>query len=156
MFRRSILGFTAMLPLGFLADCAGTQGAMTFAQAKAYADAAIGAALAGAQQYLASTPPPPVANATLVADLANKLQAIKTELDGTTVVPNWQAGAQEALAVLQQLSPMVAVFLGPAAPFLPVAIGVIQAFIAGLPPPADAPPTPPAALTRKAMEYHRR
>lgn len=155
MLRRSILGFAALLPIGLLVDCTGTPGAVTFEQAKAYADAAIGAALAGSQQYLASIPPPSAMTASIVAGLANKLQAIKAEIDGTTTVPNWKAGAQEALAVLQQLSPMVAPFLGAAGPLLPVAIGVIEAFIAGLPTPADAPPTPPAALSRKAMEFHR-
>ena len=155
MLRRSILGCAALLPVAMLVDCTGTQGAVTFEQAKAYADAAIGAALAGSQQYLASTPPPSAANALVVTVLVTRLEAIKGSIDGTTTVPNWQAGAQEALAVLQQLSPMIAPFLGPAAPFLPIAIGVIEAFIAGLPLPVNAPPTPPAALSRKAAEYHR-
>ena len=77
-------------------------------------------------------------------------------VDGTSTVNDWKAAAQEALVVVLQLNPLVGGFLGAAAPYVPIAIAVVNAFIAALPPPANAPPVPPAQLTRKAAEYRRR
>lgn len=156
MLRRSLLSTAAavaVLPL--LVRCAGTPGAVTLGQAQAYLADAVNATLAAAQAYLVSTPKPSAAVAATVTDLMAKLEAAQAALNGVTAVPDWKTGALEALAVLQQLSPMVGVFLGPAGPFLPVAVAVILAFIQSLPPPADAPVVPPAALHAKAMEYHR-
>lgn len=156
MFRRSVLSFAAMIPVVALVDCTGTQGAVTLDQAKAYLTDAVGATLAAAQAYLVSTPPPTAQVAATVKDLMTKLEAAASALEGVVAVVDWKAGALEALAVLQQLSPMVAPFLGAAGPLLPVAIAVVMAFVQSLPPPADAPVVPPAALSRKAAEYHRR
>jgi hypothetical protein len=138
-----------------LVDCTGTQGAVTLEQAKAYLNDGVNATLAASQAYLASTPAPSAQIAATVTALAAKLEAANTALQGVVAVVDWKAGALEALTVLQQLSPLVAPFLGAAGPLLPMAIAVVMAFVQSLPPPADAPPTPPAALSRKAAEYHR-
>ena len=53
------------------------------------------------------------------------------------------------------LAPMVAPFLGAAAPYVPLAIAVVSAFVQSLPAPANAPATPPAALSRKAAQFRR-
>jgi hypothetical protein len=154
MQRRSMLfASAAILPLGLLARCAGTQGAVTLEQAQAYMTDASGAVLAAAQAYLASTPPPNVGTADAVRALMANLEAVRQALSGAVAVADWKAGALEGLSLLQQLSPLVMVYLGPAGPVIPVAIAVIQAFVDALPPPADAPVVPPAALHRKALEY---
>jgi hypothetical protein len=156
MLRRSMLSFVAMIPVVALVDCTGTQGAVTLEQAKAYLTDGVNATLAAAQAYLVSTPPPTAQVAATVKDLMVKLEAASAALEGVVSVVDWKAGALEALTVLQQLSPMVAPFLGPAGPFLPVAIAVVEAFVQSLPPPPNAPVVPPAALHAKAMQYHRR
>lgn len=157
MYRRTLISTIPLLASGaLLAGCVGTPGAVTFAQARAYMDDAVDAVLAAAQAYIVGTPRPPQASIDVVISLSTALENARTALDATTVVANWQAGAIEALAVLQQLTPLVAAFLGAAAPYVPLAIAVIEAFIQSLPPPPAAPVTPPAALAQKALQYHRR
>lgn len=135
-----------------LAACA-TSNATTLDMAKAYLDAGSAAVLVAAQQFLAGPPKPTTATAEIVTAFLADLQKVKTTLDTVTAVGGWQAAATQALADMQQLTPLVAVFLGAAAPYVPLAIAVVQAFLAGLPPPAAAPVTPPAVLKFKAAQY---
>lgn len=153
MQRRNILALTGIALL--LARCGDTPGspAVTLDQVKAYLDAGVAALDAGAQQFLAGPPMPSTANAALVWQLITALDQSKTALDGVTVPADYKAGLLQAIALIQQLSPMVAGTLGEATQYIPLVLAVAQAFIAALPPPADAPPTPPAALARKGIEY---
>jgi hypothetical protein len=151
MQRRVLLTSSAVI-LAVLAGCAGSASVTTLAQAQAYMNAGVAALQAAAQQYLAGPPLPSAASAALVSNTVTALTTVKTALDAETVPANWQAGALQAIALMQQLEPLVAAYLGTAAPYVPLAIAVIQAFIASLPPPVAAPVVPPAALARKAAE----
>lgn len=156
MLRRTFLsGTTALLPLAVLLSCTGTTSATQFAMAKSYLDAGVGAVLAGSQTFLAGPPLPTPQTAATVTAIMEKLSAAKSAIDGTVAVTDWQAGANEVLSTMQLLSPLVAGSLGAAAPYIPLAIAVVTAFIQSLPPPVTAPPVPPAALTHKAAEYRR-
>jgi hypothetical protein len=153
MQRRNVLALTGAALL--LASCGDTPGspAVTFDQVKAYVDAGVAALDAAAQQFLMGPPAPSAANAVLVQQIIGALDQTKTALDGVTVPADYKAGLMQAIALIQQLAPMVTLQLGAAAQYIPLVIAVAQAFIAALPPPADAPPTPPAALARKGAEY---
>jgi len=140
-----------------LARC-GTTGtaAVTLAQAQAYLTTGVAALEAAAEQYLAGPPVPSAGDTALVNSVVAALNAATGALEGVTVPATWQAGALEVVGLMQQLDPLVARYLGDAAPYIPLAIAVIQSFIATLPAPADAPVTPPAPLARKAMELRRK
>lgn len=155
MMKRRLL--IAAAPLAILAGCAtGGSSAAQFDQAKAWLDAGAVAIMAAAQQYLAGPPAPPAAAAATVQQALAALQQAKTAVDALTVPADWKSGAVEVLALIQQLSPIVAPYLGGAAPYVPLAIAVVTAFVQSLPAPANAPATPPAALTRKAAQFSRR
>jgi hypothetical protein len=147
----------AFLLLFLVVGCS-TQNSLTqFEQAKAYADSGIGATLAAAQAYLNGPPAPDPMVAATVRTAMSDLVQLRQTLNGIAApTPDWKADALQALAVMQQLNPIVAPFLGPAAPFLPLAEAVVSAFIQSLPPPQNAPVTPPAALRAKSLEYHGR
>ena len=151
MQRRAVLLGSAALALTRCSGAAVT----TLAQAKAYFDAGAGAVLAGAQQYLAGPPKPSAADAATVKTVMAALVAAQKALDGTVIETDWRATAVGALANIQSLLPFATPFLGPAGPYLPLAIAVVQAFIDALPAPPDTPAVPPAALSRKAAEFHR-
>lgn len=156
MLRRTLLtGIAAAAIPVLLVSCTGSTSADQFAMAKAYLDAGVGAVLAGSQAFLAGPPLPSAATAQAVIGMMASLEAAKAAIDKTSSVTDWKSGAIEALAVMQQLSPLVAPFLGLAAPYVPLAIAVVTAFTQALQPPPAAPPVPPAALTRKAAQYHR-
>lgn len=149
MKRRALLASAIVL----LSGCNSQTGPAEFAMAKSYLDAAVGAVLAAAQQFLRSTPPPSTDVANKVYAIMADLQSLQATLDSQTDPTTWKEGANMAVGYLQQIVPMVAPMLGSAAPDVTVAIQVIQAFINGLPAPSNAPPTPPASLRRKAMEF---
>ncbi len=156
MQRRGILTLSGAALL--LASCGGTtttSPGVTLDQVKAYMDAGIAALDAAAQQFLMGPPVPSAANAAVVQQLIAALDQSKAALDAVTVPTDYKAGLLQAIALIQQLSPMVASSLGEAAQYIPLVLAVAQAFIAALPPPANAPPTPPAALASKAVEYRK-
>ena len=156
MYRRNLLKTAAAALPVWLVACTGTPSADQFAMAKAYLDTGVSAVLAASQAYLAGPPvPSPQSAATIVAIMAD-LESVKATIDGTVSDADWKSGAIQALAAMQQLSPLVTAFLGAAAPYVPLAIAVVSAFVQYLPPPVSAPPVPPAALVRKAAQYRRR
>lgn len=152
--RRHIL-VASPAAMAVLAGCSTGSSSVQFDQAKAWLDAGSVAVMAAAQQYLAGPPVPPAATAATVQQALVALQQAKTAVDALTVPADWKSGAVEVLALIQQLSPMVAPFLGAAAPYVPLAIAVVTAFVQSLPAPANAPATPPAALSRKAAQFRR-
>ena len=157
MQRRIMLASSGLTMALLLTGCGGSTSpvpVVTFDQAKAYMDVAVAAVTAAAQQYLVGPPVPTAANAVLVNTVISKLGTVKTALDQVTLATDWKSGALEAITLMQQLSPTVAPFLGGAAPYVPLALAVIQAFVMSLPPPASAPVTPPAPLAQKALEKH--
>ena len=151
MTRRALTasGFTALVVS--LTGC-GADSATQFAQAKLYLDTAVAAVTAAGQQFLAGPPAPSAANASLVRALISGLSQAQSAIANVTVPADWKAGAMQVLAIIQQMSPLVSPFLGAAAPYIPLAVAVVMAFIESLPPPANTPATPPAALTLKAAE----
>lgn len=153
MLRRHLLAGTAAacLPLSLL-GCSGTQ-ATTLAMAQSYLDTSVNALLAAAQAYLAGPPAPPATAAAQIKAIMGQLVSAQAALDKVTVEADWKSEATKILATMNELTPTVSPYLGEAAPYLPLAIAVVQAFINSLPPPADAPPTPPAALKKKAALY---
>jgi hypothetical protein len=154
--RRNLLTIAALaVPLPMIAACGLTaSGATPLEQAKVYADDLANAVSAAATAFLAGPPKPTAATTAMVNDLVNGLQKARAVLDATTATSDAKAIAQQVIAGVQQLLPMVSVFLGPAAPYIPLAIAVVQSFINAIPAPPDAPATPPAALHRAGMAYH--
>lgn len=124
-------------------------GATTLAMAQQYADDVADALSAAAQVYLTMHG----SNAALVNQLVAGLQAAKAALDSATAASDARSIAMELVSFIQQLLPLVTQYLGSAAPYVPSAIAVIQTFINLLPPPANAPVVPPAALHTAAMKY---
>lgn len=151
MNRRSLL---RSLPLGLLVfGCSPTTPGATSVpmnMLKAYGDDVINALSAAAQAYVVS---PGAKNTAIVNQIVGYLQSTKDALDSVQIESDARGIALEVVGFAQQLSPIVAPFLGPAAPFVPIALAVLQAFIASLPPPPAAPPTPPAALHNLALKY---
>jgi hypothetical protein len=145
----------AFLLVFLVASCSTPSSQTQFQQAKAYADSGIGAVLAASEAYLNGPPAPDPAVAAMVRTAMNDLVQLRQTLNGVAApTQDWKADALQALAIMQQLNPIVAPFLGPAGPFLPLANAVVSAFIQSLPPPQNAPATPPAALQAKSLEYH--
>jgi hypothetical protein len=125
---------------------------VTLAQVQVWATDAIDAVSAAAQTYLAS--PVTAANKALVTTIVADLQTAKAAITAVVNVSDARSIALEVVAFIQQIEPVVAPFLGSAAPYIPVAIAVLQAFIAGLPLPPDASTSPPVELHRMALRYH--
>lgn len=155
MNRRSLL--TGLGLAALLAGCTSPSADAQFAQAKAYLDAGTAALLAAAQQYLIGPPPPTTANAQAVRTGMAALEQARTTLDAITLPQDWKSGALEAVSVMQALAanPVLTPFLGPAAPYIPLVIAVVTAYINALPAPINAPPAPPPALQAKARQYRR-
>ncbi len=156
MLRRTAL---LTIPAGLLAlaGCSTTSGTspMTVAQIKPWVDAVVGAAMAAAQTYLASSPPPTPANAAIVQGLITNLTTAKTAFDGLTDTATAQTTALQIVGLVQNLLPIVSGYFPPGiAADISLGLSIVQAFIAALPPPASAPATPPATLQRAAMAYH--
>jgi hypothetical protein len=153
--RRTLLSLAALaVPLPMIAACSLTApGATPLEQAKAYADDLANAVSAAAAAYIAGPPKPTAANAALVNQLVDDLQKARAALDATTATTDARSIAQQVIAGVQQLAPMVTVFLGSAAPYVPLAIAVVQSFINAIPAPPNAPAMPPAALRRAGMAY---
>lgn len=143
----------AFLPAAFLlAQCSSTGGSTTtLAQAQAYADDLISAVSAAAQAYLAQ---PNAAQQALVQQVVSDLQTLRQTIDAAQATTTLQTTFLQVIVGVQQLVPIVEPFLGSAGPYVPLALAVLQAFVASLPPPSNAPPAPPAALHAAALKYH--
>lgn len=156
MNRRAALSAAAtlaMLPL--VAACGSTASTGTSLEmAKVYADDLANAVSAAAAVYLAGPPMPTAANVAMVNQLVDGLQQARAALDSTTTASDARGIALQVLAGVQKLSPLVSAALGQAAAYVPLAVAVIEAFIQSIPPPADAPPTPPVELHNVALKYH--
>lgn len=123
-----------------------------------YTDDLADAFAASAQIFEASTSPVPTAEQiTLVNTVMAEIQAGRAAVDALTA-PTATDGIAIVRAIIsdvQKVEPMLAPLLGAAALYLPLALGVLQAFADSLAPPPDAPPVPPAALHAKAVAYRR-
>jgi hypothetical protein len=151
--RKVLLGSSVFVPLVLL-GCSTTPGgtpSVSLDMAKAYLDDLVNAVSAAAQAYLAGSTTN--INSATVAALVADLQALNSAVQSITDVTNIKSISLQILAAVNQVVPFVAPFLGPAGPFVPLAIAVIQAFVQSLPAPPDAPPQPPAQLHAKAMTY---
>ena len=147
MQRRTFLALSAT---GFASACSMYPGATPLDMAKNYAAVLADAISAAADAFLASTPPPPKQQADLVQSIVDKIQAAKDQLTAAVDPANAKVAAKEVVAGVRFLSGMVSSYLGSAAAYVPVALDVLSAFINALPPPANAPATPPAELQRAA------
>ena len=155
LFLTTALG-SAVSISAFLASCANqAQAATTLAQAQAYANDLNGALQAAGQSIVntGKLAADQVAQAT--QDLVS-LAAANSAFQAAQAASDVKSIALQVLSFLQRLSPVLAPFTGGAAPFISIGIAVIQAFINGLPLPAGAPPSPPAALHRAALAWHRK
>jgi hypothetical protein len=149
--RRHLLPLSALL---FLAHCANSgSNVMTLAQIQAYADDLINALSAAGQAYLLSATTT-ASGKVLVTTVIQDLQQTKIAIDSAVNTTDARATALEIVAFAQQLELLVIPFLGAAAPFVPIALAVLQAFIEALPPPSNAPAMPPAQLHELALKYH--
>lgn len=139
----------AVAALALVPGCAtGTAGATTLQMAQTYGDDLVAALLAAASTYQAAPNPSPII-ASVVADL----QTAKTALDNATLASDARGVVLQIIAAVQTILPMLTPFLAAAGPYVPLAIAVLQAFVAALPPPPSAPATPPAALHAVAEKY---
>jgi len=146
--RRHAFMFAPALALA-AAACSGQSGGVSVAQVKAYGNALAAAVAGAAQAYLAGPPMPSAAQAQIVNLVLADLKTAADALDG---IPDGAGSygtkdlVQQILTAVQKLTPIVAPFLGPAGVYVPLAIAVLQAFIASLPAPPATPAMPPAAM----------
>ena len=119
--------------------------------AQEYASA-LNAALQNASVQLLAKQPPlsPDTIATIQKSQADLTLATNTLLATTSVATTALGAAKQLIAEAQALQPIVAPLLGPYALYLPLALGVLQTFVDSLPPPANAPLSPPAELRAAA------
>lgn len=128
-----------------VAGCAhGTQQAATLDQAKAWVSGLSGALSAAAAVYTGPS-------AIQVQKAAADLQAAAVAFQMLGDVSTARSAALSIVALAQQLSPMVAPYLGPNAVYVPMGLAVVQAFIAALPVPSSASPMPPAQMAFAAI-----
>lgn len=152
MLRRNLLLASALAP-AFLIGCASTTSpTVSLQMVQAYVSDLVNAVSAAAQAYLAGSSE---SNSPLVSSIVSELQTLNTTIQGLTDPTSVKSAALEVLAAVQQIGPFIAPFLGPAGPFIPLAVAVVEAFVQSLPAPSEAPPQPPAALHRMAATYHR-
>jgi hypothetical protein len=159
--RAAVLGGSSMLfGCSFFTPTTPTIGGTPVSMAQAYADDLADALSSGADVYLASTTPT-VSQKAAVTQAKADIQAAKMRLDAAlasvvTTVPQTALDTVRLIVVdAQKLVPLVSPLLGPAALYVNLAIGVLQAFVDSLPPPPTAPAVPPAALREKAAAYRR-
>lgn len=155
MKRRALLSTVGLLPL--LAGCLSTSNrnaTVTVPQVQEYTNDLVNALSAAGLAYINTTPPPSAVQITVVQTVINGLQSVNRTVQSVTAVPDLRSAVLEGVALANQLSPLVTPFLGPAAPYVPIAIAVLQAFVQSLPAPADAPQKPPVALHRVGLTYH--
>lgn len=126
--------------------------------AQVYTDDLADALSASATAYLNSTPPPTQAQVDIVRNTIAQIQAARAAIDALTspTAANTISTIKTIIIDVQTIEPLLAPLLGPAALYIPLALGVLQAFVDALPPPPAAPPVPPAALHEKAMAFRRR
>lgn len=157
MNRRTLLSAIALAaPLPFLATCGlvPTATGGNLDQAKAYGADLANALSAGAAVFLAGPPVPTAEQAALVNAAVADIQAANAALAAATAQSTARGIVDQLLAAALKLSPLVMAALGAAGPYIPLAIAVLQAFAAAVPPPVEVPPVPPAALHRAALKYH--
>lgn len=138
MNRRALLLACPAMLFG----CAqGTSGATTLASAQAWAAALASALGAAAAAYTGPS-------AGQVAQIAGDLRTAAAAFQSLGDVSTARSAALSIIALAQQLSPLVASVIGQAGQYVPIALAILAAFTAALPPPAGAPAAPPAAMVR--------
>lgn len=144
----------AFLPAILLAGCTGTSGqpGVTLDQAKAYAIDLIDALSAAGQTYVASSS---AKDPQLVTTLMDDLQQSRTAIENVSSASGAKAVTEQVISFAQQLLPIVTPLMGAVAPYAALALAVLQAFVASLPPPPQAPDAPPAQLHRAALKYRK-
>jgi hypothetical protein len=147
MLSRRNLAFSA---IAILSSCSPQTPAVSFQQMKAYAVALIDALSVAADAYVSS---PGAKNVSLVLQIKNDLQQLKSALINVEQPTDVRSTVLQIIQFAQELTPIVLPYLGPAAQYVPIALAVLQAFVASLPPPPNAPEVPPAPLQKKASEY---
>lgn len=155
MNRRTLVSSIGLLAVTGLAACGNTATATTnLEMVKTYVDDGVDALTAAAQVYLASSTAPETTKNT-VQQIMNAMASARVAFDKITVPADARSAALEILGFINQLTPLLTPQLGSAAPYIPLVIAVIGAFVNQLPPPASATTTPPAALHRMAMSARR-
>lgn len=138
--------------LALSACVSGSPGAVALETAQNYATTVADALAAAAQAYTAQAG---AVSVDVVQKVADDLEKAAHEFAALGDVSTARSAALSVLGFAQQLAPLVAAFLGAAAPYVPIALVVIQAFIQALPMPAEAPVQPPAALRAQAAKLRR-
>jgi hypothetical protein len=160
--RAAMLGGSSLLfGCSFFTPTSTTIGGTPVSMAQAYADDLADALSSGADIYLASQSGATVSQKAAVIQAKADIQAAKGRLDAAlasvvTTVPQTALDTVRLIIVdARKLAPIVSPFLGPAAMYIDLALGVLQTFADSLPPPPVAPVVPPAALREKAAAYRR-
>lgn len=151
MYRRE---FTMAGLSAGLVGCAGSvwDRPVTFEQMRLYADDLADALSAAANAYITS---PGAKHIDTVLSIQGKLQQVRHAIDGLRGIDtsDTRSLVLQLIAFVQQIFPLVAPFLGPVEPYIPIALNVLHAFLSALPLPPEAPPYPPAPLHALAMLY---
>jgi len=142
--RRVLLSTVPVLFTSALVACApGTPGAVSLENTKLWITTVSNALSAAASAY---TGPQMEEVQTIVRQLAQAA----TEFAALGDVSTARSAALSIAAMIGKLAPMLTEQLGAAAMYVPIAVAVISAFVAALPPPVGAPAVPPPELVQAA------
>ena len=147
--RRNVLVAGSMFSaLGALGACASATAGADLNIVRNYTSVLVNALSAAAATYVAN---PAAKEAALVNKIVADLQILNASVQDVTDISTVKSALLQILPSVGILTPILTPLLGAAAPYLPLAVAVLTAFVQALPLPG--PTTPPAALTAKALEY---
>lgn len=147
MNRRDTFRIFVTAPIAVLIGCAqqgGPPSPVTLDNAKIWVSSISSAVAAAAAAYTGQ-------NAEQVKRAAAGLQTAAAAFQQITDVSTARSAALSILSLAQQIVPLVAPVLGPNAFYVSMGIAIVQAFVAALPPPPDAPALPPPDMPRLAL-----
>lgn len=128
---------------------------VTLSVAKMWVDDVAPAVMAAAQVYLAGPPAPSPAQAAQINSAIADLQTAQAAFDKLQPSDDPKATTTQVLTLLNNLLPIASPHMpNGTALYASLGISVIQAFVNALPPPPDAPATPPASLHAAAAKFH--
>jgi sulfur relay (sulfurtransferase) complex TusBCD TusD component (DsrE family) len=150
MHRRTILAASALVPMTWFVGCA-ADASVKLAQAKSYAQVLTNALAAAGQAFLASSTVTPD-QSKLVIEILKSIDTANAALQAAVAATDARGVAEQIVAAATRLTPLVEPFAGAAGPYIPLAVSVLAAFVASLPPPPAAPAEPPPALRALALK----
>jgi hypothetical protein len=151
--RRNMVIAGIMAPVAACSLIPGGTTTVPLAQVQLYVSDLVNAFSAAGVAYWSASPAPSASNAALVKSIVDDLQTLNSAVQSVTDVTTAKSTILQILSGVNEISPLIMPFLGTAGVAVPLAVAVITAFVQSLPPPANAPATPPAALHKAALRY---